>query len=46
MPFDETFKKKVRKGNPNVQFLIPEPKFRYGMKNKPSTPIDHVLSNL
>jgi len=46
MTIDKSLYSKLRSGNPNIKFLLPESNFTYGMKNKPSTPINDVISKL
>jgi len=36
---------KIYQGNTAVHIYIPEPSFRYGIKNRPPTPVERVLSN-
>ena len=35
----------IRKGNTSVPIFIPEEAFRYGIRNRPPTPVERVLSN-
>ena len=35
----------IRKGNTSVPIFIPEEDFRYGIRNRPPTPVERVLSN-
>ena len=35
----------IRKGNTSVPIFIPEQNFRYGIRNRPPTPVKRVLSN-
>ena len=33
-------------GDPTIKNKIPDESFRYGKANRPSTPIDHVISKI
>ena len=36
---------KVSQGKTQLEILLPEEQFRYGIRNRPSTPIERVVSN-
>ena len=36
---------KITEGKTQLEILLPETQFRYGIRNRPSTPIERVVSN-
>ena len=38
-------RQKVLEGKTQLEILLPEEQFRYGIRNRPSTPIERVVSN-